>query len=114
VEAVDEAKGAEILRERFTRAGCTVLANVPFDILGKRVHLDGWDAAKKVGFEYITGEAGDRDELTPDVVAELEAMMDRGEVFVFLFDEREAVTAEALALAADRFLEALRARGYLT
>ena len=65
--------------------------------------LDGYDPAARVGYEYLTTEAGDREEFTPEVLGALHGMVQRGEVYLFLVDELE-VDAPGLSLAAERFL----------
>jgi hypothetical protein len=110
---MDERAGRDVLRRCFGDAGLTIQEDVPLETAHGRVHLDGYDAARTVGYEYITTEAGDRDELRPEVIAELEARMERGEIFVLLVDEHDVDAPEELAFAATHFLHALRARGVL-
>ncbi len=110
---MDERQGAAILKQVFERAGCAIVEAFSLELDARTVSLDGWDAARRVGFEIVTTEAGDREEFTPDVVAELEARMERGELHVFLVDEAHVPDAATLERAAGRFLEALRARGVL-
>jgi hypothetical protein len=103
-----ESEGCALLAARFVRAGYAIARDVPFEIAGATVHLDGWDAAARVGFEYITTEAGDGAEFTPDVMRAFEEKMRAGELHVFLIDE-SADEAE-LGEAADAFLAELAAR----
>jgi hypothetical protein len=100
-----EADGCALLKERFARAGFTIVEDAPIQVLGVTVHLDGWDAEKKVGYEYLTTEAHDELEFTPPVLHELEEQMRRGELHVLLIDE--AASEEALTRAAEGFLEQL-------
>lgn len=113
MRSVNEREGAERLRDIFQRAGCSIARNVPLVLDAGTVHLDGWDATRKVGFEFITTEAGDRAEFTPSVLAELETRMDRGELYLFLLDEALAPRPESLDRAAQRFLDMLKSRGVL-
>jgi hypothetical protein len=110
---VHEREGAEKLSEIFNRAGCSIEMNVPFVLDAGTVTLDGWDANKKIGFEFITTEAGDRAEFTASVIAEIETRMDRGELYLFLLDEALVPRPESLERAANRFLELLKSRGVL-
>ena len=110
---VREREGAEQLRELFDRAGCAIQMNVPLRLDAGTVTLDGWDPAKKIGFEFITTEAGDRAEFTASVIAEIETRMDRGELYLFLLDEALVPRPESLERAANRFLDTLRSRGVL-
>lgn len=82
-------------------------------VADKTIRLDGFDAERKIGFEYLSHEANDRAELTCDVIAELEAKMQRGELYVLLIDEDEVDSAATLERAAQHFLSVLRSRGRL-
>jgi hypothetical protein len=106
-----ELEGCAVLKARFEAAGCRIIENHP---LGEvPIELDGWDAERRVGYEWITTEAGDRDEVTPEVVAALEHKMAAGELYVLLVDEYDVDGPEELARAADRFLARLREQGTL-
>jgi hypothetical protein len=110
---VNEREGSERLRAIFNEAGCSIASDVPLRLDAGTVTLDGWDASRKIGFEFITGEAGDRAEFTPSVLAEIETRMDRGELYLFLIDEALVPRPESLDRAARRFLELLKSRGVL-
>jgi hypothetical protein len=101
---MDEREGCALLAARFAAAGLAVAEHVRFQEGGLDVTLDGWDAARRVGYEYITTAAGDRAEFTPEVVAALEARMQKGELYLLLLDERELPDGELLTRAADGFL----------
>ena len=101
-----EAEGCALLKVRFSEAGYAIQEHVAFEEEGVEVVLDGYDPAARVGYEYLTTEAGDREEFTPEVVAALEARMREGELFLFLIDELD-VDARGLSLAAERFLLAV-------
>ncbi|MGE0712174.1 MAG: hypothetical protein AB7N76_29805 [Planctomycetota bacterium] len=106
-----EAEGCALLRVRFQEAGYAIQEHAPFEEGGVRVELDGFDPAARVGYEYLTTEAGDREEFTPEVVGALEARMRAGELFLLLVDEQD-VDARGLSLAAERFLQVVaRMRG---
>jgi hypothetical protein len=107
---VSEREGSAVLAERFTAAGYRIESEYPYELLGSTIRLDGYDPAARVGFEYLTTEAGDREELSPAVIAELEARMGRGELFLLLVDEREVADVELLRFAADHFLSSLATR----
>jgi hypothetical protein len=107
---VKEAEGTALLAARFEEAGYRIARDYHFQEGDISVDLDGWDAAARVGFEYITREAGDDRQFTPATLSRFEARMERGELFVLLVDEEEAVTAEALDHAARGFLEILAER----
>lgn len=109
-----ETEGCEILRRVFTQAGLAIQEAYALHGEGVPVHLDGFDPARRVGYEYITTEGGDRAEVTHEVVVALDEKMEKGELFVFLIDEADVKNVAALQKAADRFLGALRARGVLS
>ncbi len=101
---VTEDEGKNLLRARFTEAGYQIVPDFHFHEGDIVVDLDGWDEKARVGYEYITREAGDHKQFDPQTLEAFEARMERGELSVLLIDERDALTAEALHLAADGFL----------
>lgn len=105
-----EAEGKSLLEARFTAAGFTIASDFHFHEGDIVVDLDGWDATARVGYEYITREAGDDRQFTPATLAAFEERMERGELAVLLIDERDAVTAESLEAAAAGFLGELSKR----
>ena len=107
-----EQDGGALLKEAFEQAGLTIAEDYRLDEDGLSVVLDGFDAGRRVGYEFITTEAGDRAEFGPEVLARLEARIGRGELFLLLLDERE-VDEAGLRFAADRFLARLREDGVL-
>lgn len=110
---MNEREGREVLEACFTRAGLTITRDFPFREEGVAVTLDGWDEQRRIGFEFITTEAGDRAEFTPEVIEALEGRMMAEELFVFLVDERTIDKPQLLEYAADSFLALLRDRGKL-
>ena len=98
-----ETDGCALLRTLFEAAGHRIVPDHPFDEDGVRVTLDGFDPQTRVGFEYVTAEARDRHEFTPEVVEALEARMAKGELFLLLLDE-EDVDEATMRFAAERFL----------
>ncbi len=101
---MDEREGSRLLTEEFVRAGYDVQADVAMTVGSATIHLDGWDANKRVGFEFVTDEAGDRAEFDATVLNELEAMIGRGECHVLLVDEHEGLAEPELRRVAQRFL----------
>ena len=101
---LSEADGRAVLARVFAAAGYACRDDVVFTAGGASLTLDGWDAAARVGYEFLTAEAHDEAEFTPAAVAALEERMERGELAVLLVDEHEALTPEALERAATRFL----------
>ena len=107
---MDEHEGSRLLTEEFVRAGYDVEPDVPMTIGAATVHLDGWDAKRRVGFEFVTDEAGDRAEFDASVMAELEAMIGRGDCHVLLVDEHDGLAEPELRRVAQRFLAEVAAR----
>jgi hypothetical protein len=102
-----ESDACALLKARFEKAGYAIAENVPFDEAGIRFDIDGFDAAKRVGYEYITDEAGDTWDVDGDVIAALDARRAAGELFVLVVAEASAPDAKALGHAADTFLATL-------
>lgn len=99
-----EASACALLKARFEKAGYKIAENVAFDEDGVAFEVDGFDAAKRVGYEYITDEAGDTWDVDNDVIAKLAERRDAGELFILVVGESEAPDAAALGRAADLFL----------
>jgi hypothetical protein len=107
-----EAEGCDILHAVFRARSYQTRADVAFAEDGVEFDADGWDPEARVGFEYMSSEAGDRHDLRPEELARLAERMDRGELFFFIIDESEVPDAETLRWAAERFLdEVARRRG---
>jgi hypothetical protein len=107
---VKEADGTALLLALFTAAGYAITQNHHFHEGDIEVDLDGWDPSARVGYEYITQEAGDYVQFTPATLGLFEARMEQGELFVLLIDDHEAVTAPSLEAAAKSFLAELASR----
>ncbi len=104
-----EAEGCLLLREAFERAGYSIAANASVNLGSLQVELDGWDAARRVGFEYITTEACDRHHFTPDTIERIEALNATGAAAILLLDEAD-VDARGLQRAAVAFLQRIAGR----
>jgi hypothetical protein len=102
-----ERDACALLKARFEKAGFTIAENVPFDEAGVTFEVDGFDAGKRVGYEYLTEEAGDGWDVDGTVIAALEARRDAGELYILVVDEKDAADPAALTRAADVFLEQL-------
>jgi hypothetical protein len=100
-----ETEGCAVLRGRFEAAGLKIVERFPFDEPGLQLKLDGFDPLRRVGYEYVTTEAGDRAEVTPPVLSALEERNRSGDLKILLVDEADIASPEELAWIADRFLQ---------
>ena len=98
-----EKDACALLKTRFEKAGFEIEENVAFDEDGIACELDGFDAGRRVGYEYVTEEAGDGWDVDSDVVKALEARRESG-LFILVVGEADAPDAAALGRAADLFL----------
>jgi len=105
-----ESQGCTVLKESFQAAGYDIFDNYPFADGAIRFGVDGFDPQARVGFEFITTEAGDRSELTSEMIAQIERQNSQGALFILLVDEYEVESEAELRLHAERFLEMVAAR----
>ncbi|HEU5055054.1 MAG TPA: hypothetical protein VFU21_00955 [Kofleriaceae bacterium] len=96
-QLLDEASARRLLAARFRAAGMRIVEDVALETGGVTLVADGFDPARRVGYEYIAGEERDV-ELAGDERALLAAMPD---VRILVTDE---ATAGALEQAAAAFL----------
>lgn len=108
---MDERTACALLKQRFEAAGFTIEDNRTFDEDGIRFEIDGFDPHRRVGYEYLTEEAGDSWDVDEAVIAALEERRKRGDLHILIIDESHAPDPASLATAADTFLAELRARG---
>ena len=102
-----ERDACALLKARFEAAGYTIAENQPLDENGIAFEIDGFDAAARVGYEYVTDEAGDTWDVDDAVVAALAAQLRAGTLSVLVIGENDAPDAASLARAADAFLAGL-------
>jgi hypothetical protein len=105
--AMDERSACAALKRRFEAEGLQIAENVPFDERGVRFEIDGFDATRRVGYEFISEEAGDSWDVGDDVIAELAKRREAGELFIFLIAESDAPDEATLLAKADAFLSTL-------
>ncbi len=108
---VEERAACAQLKQRFEAAGFHIKENQLFDEDGVRFEIDGFDADRRVGYEYITEEAGDGWDVDSDVIAALAERGTRGELHVLIVDEADAPDKASLDEAIDEFLDDLHKRG---
>ena len=104
---IDESQGRRVLKEAFEEAGFTIQEDFPFRVAGSLINLDGYDSARRNGYEYITTASGDRGDLNDEVLEELNLLNAEGVVQILLIDEHFIVSEEELRLACQDYLEEL-------
>jgi hypothetical protein len=104
---MEERKACALLRTRFEQAGYRIEENRAFDEDGLHFEIDGFDPERRVGYEYVTEEAGDGWDVDGAVIAALEAKRKAGQLYVLVVDERDAPDAASLGDAIDAFLKEL-------
>ena len=108
-DSLSEAAGCDLLAKVFRARGYTIARNLQFREYGVEFHVDGWDPKARVGFEYLSSEDDDHDDLS---LVEYQALMDqqrRGELSLFVIDEVEPVSAADLEEQANEFLDEVEA-----
>src|ERR1044071_5976492 len=108
--AVEERAACAHLKRRFEAAGFRIKENQTFNEHGVWFEMDGFDAERRVGYEYVTEEAGDGWDVDGDVIAALADRRRRGEIHVLIIDEEDAPDAASLDHAIDEFLAGLPPR----
>jgi len=104
-DSLSETKACDLLARLFRARGYTIERNVPFAELGVSFHIDGWDRTARVGFEFLSSEDEDHDDLTLREYQTLMAAQQRGELALFVIDEVEPLSADELRQAAEEFLD---------
>ena len=108
-ETLSEFEGCTLLTRLFRRRGYTIERNVMFREYGVEFHIDGWDRKARVGFEFLTSEDDDHDDLSLEEYKTLGDAQQRGELAVFIIDEVEPVTPADLLAEASEFLDEVEA-----
>ena len=107
---VSERQACAVLKEVFERAGYTIAENVLFSEGGVSFTADGWDAAARVGYEFISREADDRGDLSAMEVTELGRRLIDGEVFFFIVEQSQVASTTDLEWSAAAFLDEIARR----
>jgi hypothetical protein len=108
-DTLSETQGCDLLSRLFTKRGYAIKRNVQFREYGVEFHIDGWDPQARVGFEFLTSEDEDHDDLS---LVEYKALMEeqrRGGLSLFVIDEVEPISAADLEEQANEFLDEVEA-----
>lgn len=65
-DTLSETEGCNLLARLFTKRGYAIKRNLQFREYGVEFHIDGWDPQARVGFEFLTSEDDDHDDLSLD------------------------------------------------
>ena len=104
-DPLSEDDGCDLLARVFRARGFAIKRDVIFREYGVKFRIDGWDAKARVGFEFLSSEAHDHDELTLGEFKRLMAAQQRGELAIFVVDESEQLSPADLTAAATEFLD---------
>jgi len=104
-DLLSETQACDLLARLFRDRGYKVVRNIPFHEHGVSFHIDGWDAQARVGFEFLTSEDDDHDDLTLREYQTLMSAQQRGELALFILDEVEPLSATDLTAMANDFLD---------
>jgi hypothetical protein len=105
IDLLSETKACDLLARLFRARGYSIARNIPFREYGVSFHIDGWDAKARVGFEFLTSEDEDHDDLTLDEYKTLMAAQQRGELSLFVIDEVEPLSTADLTEMTEEFLD---------
>lgn len=108
-DALSETTACDLLARLFRARGYAIERNIPFAELGVSFHIDGWDSQARVGFEFLSSEDDDHDDLTLKEYQTLMAAQQRGEIALFVIDEVEPLSSSELRKAAEDFLDEVAA-----
>jgi len=104
MDLLSETMACNLLAQLFRARGYTISRNIPFREYGVSFHIDGWDPKARVGFEFLTSEDEDHDDLTLDEYKTLMAAQQRGELALFVIDEVEPLSTVDLTEMTEDFL----------
>jgi hypothetical protein len=104
-DLLSETRACDLLARLFRARGYSIARNIPFRDFGVSFHIDGWDAKARVGFEFLTSEDEDHDDLTLEEYKTLMDAQQRGELALFVIDEVEPVSVADLTFTVNEFLD---------
>lgn len=106
-DTISESRACALLERLFTQRGYTIERNVSFREAGVSFDCDGWDRKARVGFEFLSSQHDDHDDLS---LEEFQTLMDaqrRGRLHLLVLDEVETLSLAELKAVAKEFLDAL-------
>lgn len=104
-DALSETEACDLLARVFRGRGYDIQRNIPFSEYGASFHIDGWDPKARVGYEFLSSEDEDHDDLSLKEYQTLMAAQMRGELALFVIDEVEPLSAKDLRQTAEEFLD---------
>ena len=107
MKRLTEEEGRKLLKALFTKAGYKVVEDYHFIKGDIDVRIDGWDPERRVGYEYMTREGGDRDDFSDPEIGKLVNRHEAGELSLLLIDGDGNPDEEILTYLARQFLAEL-------
>jgi hypothetical protein len=104
-DSLSELKACDVLTQLFRARGYKIDRNVMFREYGVVFHIDGWDSKARVGFEFLTSEDEDHEDLDLEEYKTLMMAQQRGELSLFVMDEVEPASEAELIESANDFLD---------
>jgi hypothetical protein len=104
-DTLSETRACELLARLFRARGYAIARNIMFREYGVTFHIDGWDATNRIGFEFLTSEDDDHDDLTLDEYKTLMTAQQRGDLSLLIMDEVEPLSETDLTATAHEFLD---------
>lgn len=104
-DTLSETKACDLLARLFRARGYAVTRNIMFREYGVTFHIDGWDPKNRIGFEFLTSEDDDHDDLSLEEYKTLMTAQQRGELSLLIMDEVEPLSETDLTATAHEFLD---------
>jgi len=106
-DTLSESRACAMLTRLFEKRGYAIERNVPFRELGVSFDCDGWDRKARVGFEFLSSQHHDHEDLSLEEYQTLMDAQHRGRLQLLILDEVETLTVAELNAAATEFLDGL-------
>jgi hypothetical protein len=108
-DTLSESRACAMLTRLFEKRGYAIERNVPFREFGVSFDCDGWDRKARVGFEFLSSQHHDHEDLSLEEYQTLMDAQHRGRLQLLILDEVETLTVAELNEAATEFLDGLTA-----